>query len=71
MVKYLIDKGSDTDHKDKTGFSAITYAVKQNKPAIFLYLILKGADFNIKDVNQCSLLHWAAYRNNLFIFKIL
>jgi len=51
MVKYLIDKGSDTDHKDKTGFSAITYAVKQNKPAIFLYLILKGADFNIKDVN--------------------
>ena len=36
-----------------------------------LYLIAKGASPHHLDSFGCTLLHWAAYKNSLFLFKIL
>lgn len=52
---------------DDNLFSALLYAVKNNKEKLVLYLISCGADINIKDINGCGLAHWSAYNNNVFL----
>ncbi len=70
LIKYLIEKGSNINAKENSGFTALTYAVKQDRIAIAIYLISKGADIHTQDINGCTLQHWAAYKNNVFLLKM-
>ena len=71
LVKYLLKKGAAISLTDKTGFTALLYAVKAGHVGISLYLIQQGADIRTQDNSGCTIIHWAAYKNNLFLFQIL
>ncbi len=47
------------------------FAAKENYIVPFIYLLSKGADPNIRDTLNCTLSHWCAYKNNLFLLRIL
>mgnify|MGYP003389328588 CR=1 FL=1 len=71
LIKYILERDPDLNAKDQTGFTALTYAIKMERISIAIYLILKGAKIDSVDVNECTLAHWAAYKNNLFLLKVL
>ena len=71
IVKFFLSQGAELEILDDKQFTAILYTLNEEHPSTMLYLLKNGADMNVVDVNCCSVAHWAAFRNNLFMLKIL
>ena len=71
IIRILVERGALINEQDDTKFSALLYSVKQGRIPQFAYLIHQKADIHVRDSNGCSAVHWAAYKNNVFILKVL
>lgn len=71
IIKLLCDRGAEVNEQEDTRFSALLYTVKQGQIASFSYLLSQNADIHVRDANGCTVVHWAAYKNNVFLLKIL
>ena len=71
IIKILCDHGCDINAQDDTKFTALLYTIKQGMLNSTIYLLYKNANTTLADSNGCTLLHWAAYKNNLFMIRLL
>ena len=71
IIHYLLKMKVDIDHIDSCKFSALFFAAKENYIVSFTYLLAKGADPNLRDSLGCTLSHWCAYRNNVFLLRLI
>lgn len=71
LVKLLVSKGANINHKKQGGHSSVQYAASKGYKDILVYLISKGADVNACDDRKDSPLHRAATLGRTPIVKIL
>ncbi|KAL3068977.1 hypothetical protein niasHS_015692 [Heterodera schachtii] len=74
IVRYLIDKGANTDHTDNNGLSIIHYLVDNNNFDECKFLIDKGVNVNQKTADnllRSTPLHLACENGQLEIVKLL
>lgn len=51
LLKWLIDNGANINHQDRNGFSALHFAVKEQRFDVTEILINNKADLELKDSN--------------------
>ena len=71
LVKLLVSKGADVNHKKQGGHSSLQYAVSKGYKNILEFLLEHKADVNILDDRQDSALHRASAIGRLNIATIL
>lgn len=74
MMNYVLNNSEmSLDIADSWGFTAMTYAIKNNFFVGVVYLLAKGASLtnSHRDVNLCSYVHWAAFMDRASILGIL
>ncbi|CAO1388665.1 unnamed protein product [Diamesa serratosioi] len=71
LVKLLVSKGADVNHKKQGGHSSLQYAVSKGFRNILEFLIEQKADVNILDDRQDSALHRASALGRLHIATVL
>lgn len=71
LVKKYVDQGIDINLQDKSGYSALYYAVLYNRTNIAKYLIAHGADVNLKDKDGKTPLDIAIFKGNLDLINII
>lgn len=74
-LQYLVANSRTVGHnlQDHYGFTALTYAIKNNFFVGFVYLLACGAtlDPRVVDVNKCTYLHWATFMDRISILGVL
>lgn len=71
-VEELITQGADINAvMPNRGWSALYYAVKQEKVEVVSFLLKRGAKIDLSDSAGCSALHIAAAGNNTEIIQLL
>lgn len=71
LVKLLVSKGANVNHKKQGGHSSLQYAASKGFKDILEFLISKGADVNAIDERLDTALHRAATLGRTAIAKIL
>ena len=71
IIRILCERGAFINEQDDTKFSALLYTIKQGRIPQFAYLLHQKAELQVRDANGCTAVHWAAYKNNVFLLKIL
>lgn len=71
IVKLLITKGVDINHKNGQGHSALQYACSKGWKEIVLFLCENGADINIRDKRNDTPLHRLATTGRVEIMRLL
>jgi len=72
IIKYLINKGSDLNHRDIYGWTSIFYAIEFGSPIQIIELLLRnGSDVrNLSNIGN-SVLQIACKRRSLDVIKVL
>lgn len=75
VLKFVVSRAPSHDFaaQDDWGFTAFTYAIKNNFLAGLCFMVCKGArlEQGVRDVNKCSYLHWACFMDRLLIVGML
>ncbi len=71
VIKYLLEKKSDVNHRDKFNWSSLHYASSNGFYDIALLLIRNGAKVNLKNGTGRTALHEASRLGNLKILNLL
>jgi len=71
IIRILCERGAFINEQDNTKFSALLYSVKAGRIPQLAYLLHQKADLQVRDTNGCTPQHWAAYKNDVFMLKIL
>ena len=71
LVKTLIEAGSDMNHQDERGRTALVRAVKNDYIETVFLLLMKGADASIQDVYGKTALDYAQERGCQESVKLL
>ncbi|WP_419198881.1 ankyrin repeat domain-containing protein [Wolbachia endosymbiont of Rhagoletis cingulata] len=70
-VKFLLDRGANTEVQDEFGYTPIFLATQSGKWSIVRLLLDKGANIDAQDKEDQTLLHFAASGNNLDMIQFL
>lgn len=74
MLAYVIKNSNICPSwADDWGFTALTYAIKNNFFVGVVYLLANGASLtdDARDINQCTFVHWAAFMDRVSVLQIL
>ncbi len=75
VLKFVLARSPlhDFSAQDDWGFTALTYAIKNNFLAGICHMLCRGAvlEHAVRDVNKCSYLHWACFMDRLFVVGLL
>lgn len=71
IIKLLAERKADLTCRDSCAFTPLLYTAKQNHMPALIYLLHKGSDINVSDSNGCTIAHWAAFKNNVFLLRLL
>ncbi|KAK0721680.1 hypothetical protein B0T26DRAFT_739157 [Lasiosphaeria miniovina] len=71
VVKLLLEKGADTEVKDKGGWTPLSWAAEQGHEAVVKLLLEKGADTEVKDKFGRTPLSWVAEGGHEAVVKLL
>lgn len=71
-VRKLLDKGTDPNAKDGSGYTALHYASRSGHEEVCQLLLEQGADVNAQTRSgKVTSLHRAAYSGHLLVVKLL
>jgi ankyrin repeat protein len=70
LLQYLIDKGADTNHQDKIGYSALHHCGLERQTGTAQILLNNHADPNLLDEHENGPL-WVALMNSKGDFKLV
>ena len=68
LVKLLLSKGADVNHRSKNGSTPLMHATNPN---VVKYLLQNGADINAVNENQWNALHYAIRNDRLEAAQVL
>ncbi|XP_072410380.1 ankyrin repeat domain-containing protein 39 isoform X2 [Chiloscyllium punctatum] len=70
-VRKFLEKGTDPNLPDLSGYTALHYASRRGDYEICEYLLRKGADSNVQTKGGVTPLHRAAYCGHLSVLQLL
>jgi ankyrin repeat protein len=70
-VKYLVEKGTDVNMKDKDGITPLFFAASSGNLEVVKYLVEKGANVNAIDNNGTTPIYYSVSGGNVDIIKYL
>jgi ankyrin repeat protein len=70
-ARYLLDEGSDVNHKNKSGYTPLHFAADRNQVEIVDFLIRRGADVNAVNKYQITPLFSAIEKGNEGVVEAL
>lgn len=69
MVKLLVQKGADINHKTDQGISTLSISVQQGHLEVIRYLIEQGADIHAKNEDGYTAFHWSVEGGHIDVVK--
>nr|CAI5865967.1 unnamed protein product [Callosobruchus analis] len=70
IVRMILERCDDVNHKTSQGHSALQYAASKGWTEICKYLLDNGADINIADERGSTPLHRAASKGNMTVLSL-
>ncbi|NP_001280076.1 ankyrin repeat domain-containing protein 39 [Callorhinchus milii] len=70
-VRHFVEKGTDPDLPDRSGYTALHYASRRGDYELCEYLLSKGASSNVQTRGGATPLHRAAYCGHLPVVTLL
>ena len=71
VLRYLLEKGCDTDARNLKGVTPLFISCVEGKTGCVLALLEKGADVQLRNVNGMQALHMAARHNDAMLIRAL
>ncbi|NUQ22521.1 MAG: ankyrin repeat domain-containing protein [Saprospiraceae bacterium] len=71
LAQFLLDKGAKLDLRDKSGKTALHYAVLFNFSGIAINMLEKGGDATVQDTAGNTLIHYASINGDTLLLRRL